>query len=115
MTYRSLRYRLVGAGAGVRLDSAAAVPPLLDFLFAAEGRVRPFNKYLEAELAQRPLAGGVISVDTLLALLEGDAAVQHAVFRDVEQIAREHGIGEIVDAWEPDVPWLRGEEPYRAS
>lgn len=114
-TYRSLRYRLVGAGAGVRLDAAAAVPPLLDFLFAVEGRVRPFNKYLEQELARLPFAEGAFHVDRLLALLDADPAEQHAVFRDVERIAREHGLGDVVDAWEPDVPWLRGDEPYRAS
>jgi hypothetical protein len=113
-TYRSLRYRLVGAGAGVRLDAAAAVPPLLDFLFAVEGRVRPFNKYLEPELARRPLAGGVIGIDRLLAVLDGVVDDQHAVFRDVERVARDNGLDEIVDEWEPDVAWLRGDEPYRA-
>lgn len=112
-TYRSLRYRMVGAGAGVRLDAAAAVPPLLDFLFAVQGRVRPFNKYLEGELKRMPLQG--ITVERLLALLDGNAAEQHATLRDVEQIAREHGLGDIVDAWEPDVSWLRGDEPYRAT
>ncbi len=114
-TYRSLRYRLVGAGAGARLDAAAAVPPLLDFLFAVENRVRPFNKYLELELERLPLAGGVIRLDRLLAILEGDTMEQHAVFRDVERVAREHGLDGIVDAWQPDVAWLRGDEPYRGG
>jgi predicted nucleotidyltransferase len=114
-TYRSLRYRLVGAGAGVRLDAAAAVPPLLDFLFAVDGRVRPFNKYLEAELAERPLAGGSITTARLLAILDADVEEQHAVFCDMEHVARAHGLGAIVDAWEPDVAWLRGDEPYRAG
>ena len=114
-TYRSLRYRLVGAGAGIRLDAAAAVPPLLDFLFAAEGRVRPFNKYLEAELTRTPIASGLITLDRLLAIHDADEVEQHAVFRDVERIAREQEVGDVVDAWEPDVPWLRGDDPYRAS
>jgi len=111
-TYRSLRYRLVGAGAGTRLDSAASVSPLLEFLFAVDGRIRPFNKYLESELAHQPLS---VSVEQLLAILDGDGAVQCAVFRQVEQIARDHGLGDVIDAWEPDVRWLRGEAPYRAS
>lgn len=113
-TYRSLRYGLVGAGAGTRFDAAAAASPLLDFLFALEGRVRPFNKYLEREIRERPLPGGV-TIDRLLAVLEGEADEQHGVFRDVERIARDHGLREIVDAWEPDVAWLRGDEPYRAT
>ncbi len=111
-TYRSLRYRLVGAGAGTRLDAAASVSPLLEFLFAAEGRVRPFNKYLESELAQRPIA---VTIGQVLAILDGDEDVQHAVFRDVERIAREKGVGDVVDAWEPDVAWLRGEASYRST
>jgi hypothetical protein len=114
-TYRSLRYRLVGAGAGTRLDAAAAVPLLLEFLFAVEGRVRPFNKYLESELARRPLAGGEFTMARVLAILDADVDEQHAMFREVERVAREHGLSDVVDAWQPDVAWLRGEGPYRAS
>ena len=54
-TYRSLRYREVG-GAGARLDAAQSVPPLLTALFALEGRVRPFTKYLPAALPHADLA-----------------------------------------------------------
>jgi predicted nucleotidyltransferase len=111
-TYRSLRYRLVDAGMGTRLDAAASLSPLLEFLFAAEGRVRPFNKYLESELAHRPLP---VTAHQLLAILDGDEGEQHSVFRIVERIAREQGVGDVVDAWEPDVPWLRGDAPYRFS
>ena len=109
-TYRSLRYRLVGVGAGVRLDAADAVPPLLDFLFALDGRVRPWNKYLESEARERPLPGRV-TVDRLLTVLSGDQEEQQAVFRDVETLSRQHGLGRVIDAWEPDVAWLRGDEP----
>jgi predicted nucleotidyltransferase len=113
-TYRSLRYRLVGAGAGVLFDAAAAVSPLLDFLFALDGRVRPWNKYLEGEVQEQPLPGG-ITIDLLLQVLAGDVEAQHGVFRDVERLAREHGLADVVDAWEPDVAWLRGDETYRSD
>ncbi|HST13224.1 MAG TPA: nucleotidyltransferase domain-containing protein [Gaiellaceae bacterium] len=113
-TYRSLRYRLVGAGAGVRFDAADAVSPLLDFLFALDGRVRPWNKYLESETRERPLPGA-ITIDRLLTVLAGDQEEQHAVFRDVELLSRQHGLGDSIDAWEPDVAWLRGDGPYRAT
>lgn len=113
-TYRSLRYRLVGAGAGVRLDAADAVSPLLDFLFALDGRVRPWNKYLETEVRERFLPGG-ITIERVLAILSGEQGEQHAVFRDVELLARRHGLDDVVDAWEPDVAWLRGDEPYRGT
>ena len=113
--YRSLRYRLVGAQAGARLDAAESVPPLLTFLFADEGRVRPFNKYLEQELRERPVAGGAITIDDVTALLDGDPARQQAVFREVERVARVRGLGDVLDAWEPDLAFLRGDAPYRAT
>jgi hypothetical protein len=51
-------------------------------------------------------------VDALLPRLEwilasGDLAEQR-LFRDVEALARAHGLGAVIDGWEPDVAWLRG-------
>lgn len=107
-TYRSLRYREVGA-AGARLDAAESVPPLLTALFALEHRIRPFNKYVAAALPDGfPLA-------RLLAVLDGDADEQHALFRDVERVARKAGFDDVLDAWEPDLAWLRGEGEYRSQ
>jgi hypothetical protein len=91
------------AGIGGRLHEAEAVGHLLTLLFALEGRVRPFHDYLEWELANYPLKGW----DDLLTLLEGD---QHALFRRVETHVRERGLGDIVDSWEPDVAFMRGEQ-----
>jgi hypothetical protein len=118
-TYRSLRYRMVGLEAGARLDAAESLPHLLTALFALEGRVRPFNKFLEPELRERPLEDTAFDVDRLLPqllrVLEGDADEQAALFRDVERIARARGFGEIIDGWQPDVPWLRGEAGFREA
>ena len=33
---------------------------------------------------------------------------QQALFREVEALAREHGLGGTIDGWEPDLPRLRG-------
>jgi len=107
-TYRALRY-------GTRLDAVEAAPALLTAIFALEGRVRPFNQYLEWELRHHPLPAW--HPDTLLALLErvldGDTAAQHELFRAVEQQARANGFDDAIDEWEPDVAWLRGAAPYR--
>jgi hypothetical protein len=107
--YRSLRY-------GTRLDAVEAVPPVLRTIFALENRVRPYNKYLEWELRQHPLEGW--TADELLPLLDrvltGDPEAQHELFRRVEEPARRAGFGDVVDGWEPDVPWLRGQGEYRA-
>jgi len=107
-TYRSLRY-------GTRLDAVESVAPALRAIFALDGRVRPFNKYLDWELREHPLAGW--NADELLPLvtgvLDGDAAAQHELFRRVEAVARAEGFGEAIDEWEPDLAWLRGEAGYR--
>jgi predicted nucleotidyltransferase len=105
-TYRSLRYAEVGA-AGARLDAAESVPPLLTFLFALDGRGRPFNKYVADALPEG------FGLERLTAVLDGDGDAQRALFRDVELLARARGHGDVIDAWEPDVAWLRGESGYR--
>ena len=87
---------------GGRLHQAESIGNLLTCLFALEGRVRPFHDYLEWELGNYPLEGW----NDLLNLLDGDP---RALFRRVEGHVREHGLGVVVDSWEPDVPFLRGE------
>jgi hypothetical protein len=108
-TYRSLRY-------GTRLDAMEAVPPALRTIFALENRVRPYNKYLEWELRQHPVEAW--TADELLPLLDrvlvGEPAAQHELFRRIEEPARREGFGDVVDGWEPDVAWLRGQGEYRA-
>ncbi len=97
--YRGLRRP---GGLGGQLHHADSIGHLLTCLFALEGRVRPFHDYLEWELEQYPLEGW----DDLLNLLEGE---QHELFRRVEAHVRARGLGAVVDSWEPDVPFLRGE------
>jgi hypothetical protein len=108
-TYRSLRY-------GTRFDAVEAVAPALRTIFALENRVRPYNKYLEWELRHHPVEGW--TADELLPLVDrlltGDPEAQHELFRRIEEPARRAGFGDVVDGWEPDVPWLRGQGEYRA-
>ena len=96
-----------------RLDAAESIAALLDFLFAVEGRVRPFNKFLRYELERRPLEDPAFAADLLFerlaAIRAGDPDEQRRMFRDVERLARRHGLGDVIDGWEPDVAWLRGE------
>ena len=107
-TYRSLRY-------GTRLDAVEAVPHALRTIFALGGRVRPYNKYLEWELRHHPLEGW--TADELLPLLDrvltGEPDAQHELFNRVEPPARRAGFGDVIDSWEPDVDWLRGNGGYR--
>jgi len=107
-TYRSLRY-------GTRLDAVEAIPHALRTIFALADRVRPYNKYLEWELRHHPLEGW--TADELLPLLDrvltGEPDAQHELFNRVEPPARRAGFGDVIDSWEPDVDWLRGNGGYR--
>jgi predicted nucleotidyltransferase len=112
--HRSAKSHRLGLEPEARLDAAESIPPLLDTLFALHGRVRPFNKHLRFELERRPLDGEPWTAATLVPRLEsilatGDLGEQQRLFRDVEALARDHGLGEVIDGWEPDVARLRGE------
>jgi hypothetical protein len=108
-TYRSLRY-------GTRLDAIEAIPHALRTIFALADRVRPYNKYLEWELLRHPLEGW--TADELLPLLDrvltGEPEAQRELFERIEGPARSEGFGDVIDGWEPDVAWLRGQSEYRA-
>jgi predicted nucleotidyltransferase len=111
--HRAAKSSRLGHEDEARLDAAESIPPLLDTLFALDGRVRPFNKHLRFELEWQPLDGDPWAPDALLRRLErilatGDLAEQQRLFRDVEALARAHGLDEVIDGWEPDVPRLRG-------
>jgi hypothetical protein len=107
--YRSLKNFEGGRDLEGRLDAAESIAPLLTAAFALEGRVRPFNKWLGDELRRQPLAidGLLVRIDRIHR--DADPGEQRALFRDVEHLARAGGHGEVVDGWEPDVAWLRGE------
>lgn len=106
--YRSAKNARAGLELASLLDAQESIPPYLEFVFAAHGRVRPYNKWLEWELEHHPLP---VEVD--LARLEGiartgDLSEQQALFRETEALARARGHGATIDGWEPDLAWLRG-------
>jgi len=107
--YRSLRNLEAGRRFAGRLDAAESVSPLLTAVFALEGRVRPFNKWLLHELDRLPLAIPALADRAERIAREGDPGEQRAMFREVERQARAAGHGAVVDGWAPDVAWLRGD------
>jgi hypothetical protein len=112
MLYRSLKNARLGLGLASLLDAQESIPWFLEFLFTVNGRLRPYNKWLEWELEQHPLPPPGDSL--FLARIEriartGDVAEQQLLFRDTEALARAHGLGAVIDSWEPDVQWLRGD------
>jgi hypothetical protein len=116
--YRSAKSSAIGLGLAALLDAQESIGWLLEFVFAAHGRLRPYNKWLAWELEHHPLpepsCNLQLGAKELLPRLErvartGDLTAQQALFRDVEAFARECGLGATIDAWEPDVPRLRGD------
>lgn len=106
---RSLRNLEAGREVEGRLDAIESIGPLLEAVFAFEGRVRPFNKWLRYETAERPLAfGDILGLVDQIAICP-TADIQRAGFRQFEAVARQRGHGMVVDSWEPDVAWIRGE------
>lgn len=115
--YRALRSAENGRDLAARLDAQEAIGPLLGFAFAAEGRVRPFNKWLRYELETEPLvtpAFGDLAARVETLATDPTIDRMRATFRMLERAGRDAGHGAVVDGWEPDVPWLRGEAPYRS-
>ncbi|MDT7842026.1 hypothetical protein [Streptomyces justiciae] len=109
--YRSLKNHRDGQALAARLDAADSIRFLLELLFALDRRPRPYNKYLEWELARHPLPGW--DTDALLRAVDrvsatGDIALQRQLFALVEVAARAAGHGEVLDDWGADLELMRG-------
>ena len=108
MLYRSLKNAAAGLELASLLDAQESLPWVLEFVFAVHGRLRPYNKWLEWELEHHPLPWSDLSRLERIART-GDLDEQQALFHEVESIARAHGLGSVIDSWEPDVAWLRAD------
>ncbi|MGW7541533.1 hypothetical protein ACWGKQ_10510 [Streptomyces sp. NPDC054770] len=111
--YRSLKNHRDGRALAARLDAADSMRLLLELLFALHRRPRPYNKYLEWELARHPLPGW--DTDVLLRAVDrisatGDVTLQRRLFTLVEKAAREAGHEEVLDAWGDDLDFMRPQE-----
>ncbi|MEU1595879.1 hypothetical protein ABZ468_24205 [Streptomyces sp. NPDC005708] len=108
--YRSVKNHRDGHALAARLDAADAIRFLLELLFALDRRPRPYNKYLEWELARYPLPGW--DTDMLLRAADripatGDVSLQRRLFTLVETAARQAGHGDVLDAWGEDLDLMR--------
>ncbi|WP_329333367.1 hypothetical protein OG252_02700 [Streptomyces sp. NBC_01352] len=108
--YRSVKNHRDGQTLAARLDAADSIRFLLELLFAIDRRPRPYNKYLEWELARHPLPGW--DTDVLLRAVDrvsatGDVPLQRHLFALVETAAREAGHDEVLDAWGDDLDLMR--------
>ncbi|MGW1978003.1 hypothetical protein [Streptomyces sp. NPDC001889] len=108
--YRSVKNERDGHTLAARLDAADSIRLLLELLFALDRRPRPYNKYLEWELARFPLPGW--DTGTLLDAVDriagtGDVSAQRRLFAQVEAVARQAGHGAVLDAWGEDLHLMR--------
>jgi hypothetical protein len=118
LAYRALKADRDGRVLERRLEAAESVPWWLDVVFALQGRVRPYNKYLAWELREHPLAVTEWSADALVpqveAILGGDAAAVGAAYAVVEReaLAYDARTGEtfcrhVIEGWGSELTVLR--------
>lgn len=108
--YRSLKNGRDGFALASRLDAADSIGSLFELLFAMDRRPRPYNKYLEWELARHPLpdwdTGALLDAVGRIAAT-ADPGVQRRLFAEVAAKAREAGHGDVLDAWGADLDLMR--------
>lgn len=102
--YRSVKNHRDGNIFASHFDACESFPWLLIFLFAVEGRVRPYNKFLKWELEKYPLKKLPISSEDFLGKIEsviksGDVEVQKELHKIVEEIAVKNNCSDVIDGW----------------
>ena len=97
--YRAVKSRRDGHPEAALMDERESVPWLLETVFALHGRIRPYNKYLEWELATHPLP------DPWNEALAPAYVADHPVelFPAVAELAVAHGHGDVLDEWGADI------------
>ena len=86
------------------LDAVESIFALLAIIFGLEGRLRPYNKFLEWELNAHPLKLLPWNKDVFLGKIEkilktGDVTTQREILNKVFEIFRENGYNEVIDGW----------------
>lgn len=102
--YRSIKNRRDGNILASHFDACESLPWLLTFLFAIEGRVRPYNKFLKWEFEKYPLSNLPISSEDFLEKIEsviksGDMEIQKEIHKIVEGIAVNNDCSDVIDDW----------------
>lgn len=103
--YRSIKNRRDGNIPASHFDACESLPQLLTFLFALEGRVRPYNKFLRWELEHYPLKNLSIPSEDFLEKIElilksGDIRIQKEFHIFIEEIALKNDYSDVIDSWE---------------
>jgi hypothetical protein len=111
--YRAMKCLRDGNGAAARLEAVEVVAPMLDALFALnEGRLRPYYKYLQWELTERPLAQlpwrAYEVPQRLTSLLDpASRSVLRETLLGLETLFRKNRHGDVFNAWGDALDWMK--------
>lgn len=102
--YRSAKNWRDGNKFTAIFDASETLPPLLTALFALEGRVKPYNKYLARELHHFPLSKFPWEVGTFVALCEkvittGDLQTQKDILEKIRGLFLREGYIKSIEGW----------------
>lgn len=114
--YRSLKCVRDGQYIGARFEAAEGINPLLDAVFALNGRTRPYFKYLEWEFRHYPLLKLGIEPEEFVTVLfeilvSGDVTIQQALFGRIEGLFRAEGYGSVFESWCEKLTWIKTFRP----
>jgi hypothetical protein len=103
--YRSLKNGRDGDAFASRIDATESAQCLLAFVFSAEGRIKPYSKYIVWALEHHPLEHLPWSAAEFVSILgrlfeTGDIGLQKEVFKTVRRYAVDRGYQETIDSWE---------------
>ena len=109
--FRVVKCDRSGSESGIRFESAASIPFLLDILFALENRPRPFWRYIEQELKQYPLKKLPWNVDQFIQdmldiLTTGNVKLQQRMLGEIKKVFTTEGFGKVFDDWEGKDEWI---------
>ena len=115
--YRSLKCFRDGQTLARRIQAAQSVTLLCTVLFALDGRVQPYPKYLEWELKNFPLKNMPVPTDEFLRAIReiietGSIPQQQKLLVGMESIARTEGHGDVFDGWGEKLYWMKNFDPH---
>ncbi|MDO8512637.1 MAG: hypothetical protein Q7S57_05150 [bacterium] len=102
--HRSLKNLRDGNELAGRLDANESIPLLLQFVFAVENKVCPYNKFLVWELTNYPLEKLPISSDNLITKIQSiiqraDFETQKELLAVIRKLALENGFNAEIEDW----------------
>jgi hypothetical protein len=103
--YRAIKNYRDGNMLASRLDGTESMFALIAIVFGLEGRLRPYNKYLEWNLKTHPLKLLPWPPQTFLENIKsifatGDIEIQKSMFKAICELCKTQGYNQAIDDWE---------------